>query len=98
MIVFETIDRLLLLLSIERWKVMFNLVLVIFPPHIMGEENHNLRCVFFPKVCQISTLLLHLVNSSHHGAVGSASAWQTRGRGFEPVLMRYSLRGKYPGA
>ena len=36
------------------------------------------------KFCQISTLLLHSVNSSHHGAVGSASAWQTRGRGFEP--------------
>ena len=63
----------------------------------MGEQNHNLFCVFI-KFCQISTLLLHLVNSSHHGGVGSASTWQTRGRGFEPVLMRYIFRKKYPGA
>ena len=51
--------------------------ITIFRPYIMGEENHNLSCVFFNKVCQISTLLFHLVHSSHHGAVGSASAWQT---------------------
>ena len=38
------------------------------------------------------------VNSSHHGAVGNAFAWQTRGLGFEPVLMCYSFSGKYPGA
>ena len=42
-------------------------------------------------------ILFHLVNSSHHGAVGSASAWQTRGGGFEPVLMRYIFSGKYHG-
>ena len=65
----------------------------------MGEENYNLCCVFH-MFCQIFTLLLHLVNSNHDGAlaVGSASAWQTRGRGFEPVLMRYIFSGKYPGA
>ena len=65
----------------------------------MGEKNHNL-CWVFPKFCQNSTLLLHLVDSSHHGAVGSVSAWQTRlgGCGFEPVVMRYIFRGKYPGA
>ena len=45
--------------------------------------------------CQISGLLLH---SSHDGAVGSASAWQARGRCFEPVLMCYCFSGKYPGA
>ena len=56
-------------------------------------------CVaFFPKFCQNSTSLLHLVNSSHHGAVGTASAWQTRGHGFKPVMMRYIFWGKYPGA
>ena len=63
----------------------------------MGEENHDLCCVFL-KFSQISTLLLHLVKASHHGAVGSGSAWQTRGRGFEPVMMRYIFSGKYPGA
>ena len=71
--------------------------LIIFRPYIMGEEI--ILCVaFFPKFCQISTLLLHLVNSSHNGAVGGASAWQTRGRGFEPVLKRYIFSGKYPSA
>ena len=59
-----------------------------------GEEN-NLCCVF-SIFCQISTLLLQLVNSSNHGAVGSVSAWQTRGRGFEPVLMRYILAENIP--
>ena len=54
----------------------------------MGEENHNPCCVFFYKFCQISTLLLNLINSSYYGAVGSAADYQTRGRGFEPVLMR----------
>ena len=53
---------------------------------------------FLQILLNINLLLLHLVNSSHHGAVGSASAWQTRGRGFEPVLMRYIFSGKYPGA
>ena len=31
-------------------------------------------------------------------SVGSASAWQTRGRGLEPVLMRYIYSGKFSGA
>ena len=55
---------------------------------------------FLSQFCQNCTLLLHLVNSSDHGAVGSAAAsvWQTRGRGFEPVLMRYIFNGKYLGA
>ena len=52
----------------------------------MVEGNHILCCVCFSKVCQISTLLLHFVNSSHHGAVGSASTWHTQGRGFELLL------------
>ena len=52
-------------------------------------------CVAF-FFCQISTLLLHLVNSSHHGAVGSASTWQTRVCGFEPGLMRYILAENNP--
>ena len=51
---------------------------------------------FFYKFCQISTLLLHLVNSSHIGALCSASAWQTRGRGFEPMLMPYILAENIP--
>ena len=47
----------------------------------------------------MTTSLFHLVNSGHHGPVGSASAWQTRGRVFEPaLLMRYISSGKYPGA
>ena len=54
-------------------------------------------CVFFSKFCQIPTLLPYSEISSHPGAVGSASAWQTRGSGFEPVLMRYIFSGKYPG-
>ena len=62
----------------------------------MGEENQILCCLFFYKFCLISTLLFHLVNSIHHGTDGSASAWQTRGRGLEPVLMRYIFREKIP--
>ena len=62
----------------------------------MGKENHNLCCVF-SKFYLISNLLLHLLNSVHQGAVGSASAWQTRrGRGFEPVLIGYTFSGKIP--
>ena len=53
-------------------------------------------CCVFNKFCQISTLSFHLVNSRHHGAVGNASAWQTRGREFEPVLMRYIFSAKCP--
>ena len=34
---------------------------------------------------------------SYFGSVGSVSAWQTRGHGFEHVLMRYIFSGKYPG-
>ena len=52
----------------------------------MEEENHNQGWVF-SKFCQISTI-------NRHGAVGSASAWQTRGRGLKPVLMRYFLAEK----
>ena len=63
--------------------------LIIFRPLIMGEKNCNLCCVFFSKFCQISILLLHLVNSSNHGGFGRSSARQTRGRGFEPGLMRF---------
>ena len=63
----------------------------------MGEDNHNLCCVFLQILPKLH-LLLHLVNSSHHGAIGSASAWQTRGRWFEPVMMRHIFSGKYPGA
>ena len=50
------------------------------------------------KFCQISSLLLLLVNSSHHGKNGSASAWPTRGRDFKPVLKRYNFSGKNPSA
>ena len=70
----------------------------IFCSHLTGEKNHNLCCVFLNKFYQKSILLLHLVKSSHHGAVGSASTWQTRGRGFEPVMMSNIFSGKYPGA
>ena len=70
---------------------------IIFRPHLKGEENLNL-CCFFPKFCQNSFLLILLVNSSNHGVFGSASAWQTRGGWFEPVLMRYIFSGKLPGA
>ena len=73
------------------------LEIIILGPHITGRPHHNPSCVF-SKFWQISTLLLHLVNCSHHRAVVSASAWQTRGRGFEPVLMPYIFSGKYPGA
>ena len=52
---------------------------LLFSAHITGEEILMRVAFFFYKFCQISTLLLNLVNSSHQGAVGSASAWQTRG-------------------
>ena len=70
--------------------------IVVFSPHIMREENHTLYCVFFSKFGQITTLLLNLVKSSHNGAVGNASVWQTRGRGFEPVLIPYILMENIP--
>ena len=63
----------------------------------MGEENQSVLR-FFSKFCQNSTLLLHLVKPSYHGAVGSASASQRRGQRFEPVMMRYIFSGKYAGA
>ena len=69
-----------------------------FPPTYNGGGIIICVAFFFYKSCQNSTLLLHSVNSSHHGAVGSSSAWQTRCRGFEPGLMRYIFSGKYPGA
>ena len=53
-----------------------------------GRKSKKMCCVLFSKFCQNSILLLHLVNFSHHGAVGSG----------EPVLMRYIFGGKYPGA
>ena len=68
---------------------------VIFRPHITGEGKIVICVAFFSKLCQISTLFFHSVNSSHHGAVGSASAWQTRDREFEPVLTHYLFSGKY---
>ena len=37
-------------------------------------------------------------NSSHQGAVGSASAWQTGDRWLELVLMPYIFSGKNRGA
>ena len=75
-------------------------IFVIFRTHIMGDKSHNLCCVLFSKSCQISTLLLHLVEkfSSHHDALGSESACQTRGRGVKPLLMRSIFSGKNPGA
>ena len=69
---------------------------------------------FFSKFCQVASrhrphlelldyssflpTYFSLLVTSHHGAVGGASAWQTRGRRFEPGLMRSNFNGKYPGA
>ena len=51
------------------------LCFIIFRPHIMGEENHNLCCVFFLQILpNLHFCSLRFVNSSHHGAVGSAYA------------------------
>ena len=57
----------------------------------MGEENHDLCCVFLTNSAKSHFYLLHLVKrqTSHRGTVGSASACQARGRGFEPLLERY---------
>ena len=68
----------------------------IFRPHLMGKKIINC-VVFFSQILPNFILLLPLVNSSHRAIAGSASAWQTRGCGFEPVPMRYIFRGKYPG-
>ena len=65
-----------------------------FPPTYNGGRKSSSELRFCLKILP----KLHLVYSSHHGAVDSASAWQTRGRWFEPVLMRYIFSGKYPGA
>ena len=61
----------------------------------MAEKNHNLCCVFSQILPNVH-FIIPLVNSSHHGAVGSASAWRTRGCGFEPVLMRFILAENIP--
>ena len=67
----------------------------------MGEENHNLCCLFFqilPHLLFITPFNKHKFGySSHHGAVDGASAWQAPGRAFEPVLMRYIFGQKYLG-
>ena len=69
-----------------------SLFVCFFRRHTMGEK-HNLCCVFVQNL--FSTLLLHLVNSSHHGAIGSVSAWQTKSCGFEPVTMSYMFSKKH---
>ena len=78
------------------------------PPHIMGggEENHNLCCVFLriqPNLHFITSFITASSKEwfrhfSHRGTVDRASAWQTQGRRFEPVLMRYIFGGKHPSA
>ena len=35
-------------------KIIICIAFFIFRPHIMGEENHDLCCVLFHKICQIS--------------------------------------------
>ena len=58
---------------------------------------HNLCCVFFPNSDEAPFYYSILQKSSHHcRAVGSASAWQTPGCGFEPVMMRYCLAENIP--
>ena len=67
----------------------------------MGEENHDMCCVFLQILPNIHFYLLHLVKreTSHRDTVGSASACQVRGHGFEPGLERFIFySGKYPGA
>ena len=100
----------------------------------MGEENHDLCCVFFqtlpnllPVISNLlitrlfqllldyfsyySSYLLLLITSfsktiyfllllvkryiSHRGTVGSASACQARGNGFEPGLKRYIFSRRF---
>ena len=58
-------------------------------------------CVFFTNSAKSPLFLLHLVNrkTSLRGTVGSASACQARGHGFEPEMKRYIFySGKYTGA
>ena len=68
----------------------------------MREESHNLCFIFFKILANLHLItpfgLLQFGYSSDNGAVGSASAWQTRGRGFEHVLMRYTFRGNNSGS
>ena len=47
---------------------------IIFLPHMMGEENHNLYCVCFSKFCQISTVAIvtisiHFIDLYYHDFV-----------------------------
>ena len=62
----------------------------------MEKDNHNLCCAFSAKPPRFHPL--QLVPLLVFGSVRSASAWQTRGRGFETVLMRHIFSGKNPGA
>ena len=80
----------------------FSSFFIIFRPTFsMGEENHDLCRVFFQILPKLHFYSLYLVKrlTSHRGTVGSASACQARGHGFEPGLKRYIFyNGKYPGA
>ena len=67
----------------------------------MGEENHDLCCVFLTNSAKSPLLFTPFSQreTSHRGTVGSASACQARGHEFEPGLERYIFySGKYPGA
>ena len=70
-----------------------------FPPPLKcGRKIMKSVLRFF----QIFTLLLHLVNTNLYILVAMAQLDVclpgTRGRGFEPVLMRCIFGGKYPSA
>ena len=45
-------------------------------------------CVAFLQILPKIHFITPFIKSSHHGAVGSASAWQTRGSRVELVMMR----------
>ena len=71
---------------------------VIFRPNnfLCNGRKVVIFVAFFYKLCQICTLLLHLVCGyfCHRGPVGRVSVWQTRGRGFEPGLEHEIFRAE----
>ena len=77
----------------------------------MGEENHNLCCVFFPNSAKNPLYLQSIYTLSYFTIFQLLDYFANNyillftillvtimpGR-HEPVLMRYNFSGKYPGA
>ena len=71
----------------KEWKDTF----VIFRPHIMGEQNYNLCCVFF-KFCQIS----QFINLTYLTVLVTGSVLLREGGGGSEILHKTRILRLYP--